>query len=114
MILDDYNDWLGCKKATDEFLSSHPYFEVERLHPHAILRKRALINLEGDNMTDADISKLVSALYKSILNRDPSPEYLRTHSATIRDAGVSDGVAGLVKHFLSTSEFRKRFDDPSC
>lgn len=39
IILDDYHDWPGCKKAADEFCSSHPEFEVLRKLPHCVLSK---------------------------------------------------------------------------
>lgn len=40
IILDDYNDWPGCKKAADEFVAAHPDLEVKRAQPHAVLYKR--------------------------------------------------------------------------
>jgi O-methyltransferase len=39
VILDDYNDWDGCKKATDGFLSRNAGFEVMTLQPHAVVKK---------------------------------------------------------------------------
>jgi len=39
IILDDYNDYEGCKKATKAFLEKAP-FDVVTLKPHAILRRR--------------------------------------------------------------------------
>jgi len=30
MIIDDYDDWSGCRTAVDEFLADHPQCEVER------------------------------------------------------------------------------------
>jgi len=41
IVLDDYNDWSGCRKATDEFLSSHSAIDIIRKKPHAVLRKPA-------------------------------------------------------------------------
>lgn len=41
IILDDYNDWSGCRKATDEFLPSHPSAELIRTRPHAVIRRPA-------------------------------------------------------------------------
>lgn len=39
IILDDYNDYGGCKRATDEFLISHPQFRLlESQHNAAIIR----------------------------------------------------------------------------
>lgn len=38
IIVDDYNDWSGCRKATDEFLALHKHLEVIRVRPHAVLR----------------------------------------------------------------------------
>jgi O-methyltransferase len=40
IILDDYNDWPGCKMATDVFCTRHPELEVKRTHPHCVLSKR--------------------------------------------------------------------------
>lgn len=41
MILDDYNDYGGCRKAADQFLTADPQqFELVRTRPHAIIRKR--------------------------------------------------------------------------
>jgi asparagine synthase (glutamine-hydrolysing) len=39
MILDDYNDYGGCRKAADEFLSMHPQFTLVRTLPHAVIRR---------------------------------------------------------------------------
>jgi O-methyltransferase len=39
IILDDYNDWEGCRKAADEFMSAAKGFEVVRLFPHAVIKK---------------------------------------------------------------------------
>ena len=39
IVLDDYNDYEGCRKATDAFLENAP-FDVFTLEPHAILRRR--------------------------------------------------------------------------
>jgi O-methyltransferase len=39
IILDDYNDWEGCKKAADEFMASTNGVELVRLLPHAVIRK---------------------------------------------------------------------------
>jgi O-methyltransferase len=43
IVVDDYNDWNGCKKATDEFLSSHKNAQLVRHRPHAVMRKPALL-----------------------------------------------------------------------
>ena len=40
IILDDYNDWPGCKKATDEFCARHSELAVNRTQPHCVLSKR--------------------------------------------------------------------------
>ena len=40
VILDDYNDWDGCRKATDQFLSRSAGFEVMTLQPHAVVKKK--------------------------------------------------------------------------
>ena len=40
VILDDYNDWSGCKKAANEFISLKQDVELIRHCPHAVLRKR--------------------------------------------------------------------------
>jgi O-methyltransferase len=39
MILDDYNDYAGCRKAADEFLAAHPEFKLIRNLPHGVIRK---------------------------------------------------------------------------
>jgi asparagine synthase (glutamine-hydrolysing) len=39
IILDDYNDYGGCRTATDEFLTSHHQFQVSRQSGHLVLRK---------------------------------------------------------------------------
>ena len=39
LVLDDYNDYGGCKTAVDEFLAAHPGFELVRTTPHAVVRK---------------------------------------------------------------------------
>jgi O-methyltransferase len=39
IILDDYNDWSGCRKATNEFVSSNKDVKVTRYQPHAVLHK---------------------------------------------------------------------------
>jgi O-methyltransferase len=40
IILDDYNDWSGCRKATDEFLESIGDANLVRAVPHAVIQKR--------------------------------------------------------------------------
>lgn len=37
MILDDYNDYGGCRKAADQFLAAHPQFALVRSKPHAVI-----------------------------------------------------------------------------
>ena len=39
IVIDDYNDWSGCRTATDEFLASRPGAELLRSSPHAVIRK---------------------------------------------------------------------------
>jgi len=39
VIIDDYNDYRGCRRATDEFLRDHPELTLIATHPHAILRR---------------------------------------------------------------------------
>jgi O-methyltransferase len=41
VILDDYNDWPGCKRATDEFSRSERGATAIRTMPHAVLKKLA-------------------------------------------------------------------------
>lgn len=36
-VLDDYNDWDGCKTAVDEFCSSRTEFVMVRSKPHAVI-----------------------------------------------------------------------------
>lgn len=51
IVIDDYNDWSGCKKATDEFISAHGAAEVTRYRPHAVIRKPAsLTSLQTKEM----------------------------------------------------------------
>lgn len=38
IVLDDYNDYEGCRKATDNFLKQAP-FEIITLKPHAVLMR---------------------------------------------------------------------------
>lgn len=40
VILDDYNDYKGCKKAADQFLAGRNDFVMTTARPHAILQKR--------------------------------------------------------------------------
>ena len=42
VILDDYNDWDGCKKATDQFLAVSSGFEIITLQPHAVIKKKSV------------------------------------------------------------------------
>jgi O-methyltransferase len=39
MILDDYNDWPGCKQATDDFCARQKDVAAIRTRPHAVLQK---------------------------------------------------------------------------
>jgi asparagine synthase (glutamine-hydrolysing) len=39
VVLDDYNDWSGCRKATDVFIAAHPEAAAVRGVPHAVIRK---------------------------------------------------------------------------
>jgi len=39
LVLDDYNDYGGCRKAVDEFVAADPRFELLRTSPHAVLRR---------------------------------------------------------------------------
>jgi O-methyltransferase len=39
LILDDYNDYGGCRTAVDEFLAADARFELLRTSPHAVLRR---------------------------------------------------------------------------
>jgi asparagine synthase (glutamine-hydrolysing) len=39
LILDDYNDYGGCRRAVDEFLAADPRFELVKTSPHAVLRR---------------------------------------------------------------------------
>src|SRR5690606_39517361 len=39
MILDDYNDYGGCRRATDAFLAANPSLDLVRAEPHAANRK---------------------------------------------------------------------------
>jgi len=39
IILDDYNDYGGCRKAADQFLASNPQYKMVKNKPHALIRK---------------------------------------------------------------------------
>jgi hypothetical protein len=39
IILDDYDDYGGCRRATDELLTSHQQFQVSRQSGHVVLRR---------------------------------------------------------------------------
>lgn len=39
IVLDDYNEWSGCRKATDHFLKFRPEAKCLRFHPHAVIQK---------------------------------------------------------------------------
>jgi O-methyltransferase len=39
IVLDDYNDWSGCRKATDEFLFLNKSARLIRSRPHAVIWK---------------------------------------------------------------------------
>jgi asparagine synthase (glutamine-hydrolysing) len=41
IILDDYNAWPGCTKATSEFVADHPDIQLIRSSPHAVLKRVA-------------------------------------------------------------------------
>jgi asparagine synthase (glutamine-hydrolysing) len=40
VVLDDYNDWKGCKVAVDEFCAQHNDFKMTGKTPHGILVRR--------------------------------------------------------------------------
>ena len=39
IIVDDYNDFEGCRKATDHFLTQNPEFQIEMRRPHAVIKR---------------------------------------------------------------------------
>lgn len=39
IVIDDYNDWEGCRKATDEFVAANAGVAFVRRSPHAVLKK---------------------------------------------------------------------------
>ena len=39
VVIDDYNDWEGCRKATDEFVASRQDAAFARRQPHGVLKK---------------------------------------------------------------------------
>jgi asparagine synthase (glutamine-hydrolysing) len=41
VVVDDYNDWPGCRRATDEFLAAHPGWTMITGAPHAVLTRAA-------------------------------------------------------------------------
>lgn len=42
VVLDDYNDYTGCRTATDGFLLAHGDLEVVRARPHLVARRTAI------------------------------------------------------------------------
>ena len=42
VVLDDYNDYTGCRIATDDFLLTHEDLEVVKAHPHLVARRTAM------------------------------------------------------------------------
>jgi O-methyltransferase len=40
VVLDDYNDWKGCRTATDEFRASRRDFKLITKSPHGVLLRR--------------------------------------------------------------------------
>jgi hypothetical protein len=40
MVLDDYNDWAGCRTAADGFLASHDDLEIVTAEDNLVLRRR--------------------------------------------------------------------------
>jgi O-methyltransferase len=57
IILDDYNDWDGCTKATDQFLSRIAGFELISQQPHAVIRK-----ISGPRTRSYSFSRLLKAI----------------------------------------------------
>jgi asparagine synthase (glutamine-hydrolysing) len=39
IVVDDYSDWPGCRRAVDEFLSENDNMILEIKHTHAIILK---------------------------------------------------------------------------
>jgi len=39
IVVDDYNDWPGCRQAVDEFLAENGDMVLEIAHTHAIILK---------------------------------------------------------------------------
>lgn len=39
VVIDDYNDYGGCRRATDDFVQEHPEFRLVKTSPHAILSR---------------------------------------------------------------------------
>ncbi|GHA84888.1 hypothetical protein GCM10009069_05010 [Algimonas arctica] len=39
IIIDDFDDWEGCRRATHEFLAANPDFRLREVQPHAIIRR---------------------------------------------------------------------------
>jgi hypothetical protein len=39
VVVDDYNDYSGCRQAVDEFLERHPEIGLLTPRPHAILSR---------------------------------------------------------------------------
>jgi SAM-dependent methyltransferase len=60
-----------------------------------------------------EAEEVVKELYRGILNREPEEQYLKIHAETLHNEGLRGGLSKMVKHFLSTQEFRKRAIDPN-
>jgi O-methyltransferase len=41
VVLDDYADWEGCRRAADEFLACNPNFAMTQREPNAVIRRQA-------------------------------------------------------------------------
>ena len=41
LIVDDYSDYEGCRRAVDGFLAAHPDFEIVSPAPNALIRRRS-------------------------------------------------------------------------
>ena len=39
IIIDDFDDWEGCRRATHEWLAANPDFRLREVQPHAIIRR---------------------------------------------------------------------------
>lgn len=76
------------------------------------MTQRELVRHNREIDAALSVEDVVKELYQGILQREPSPQFLREHSEQIRKEGKG-GVSNAIRRFLASSEFRRRFSDPN-